>query len=91
MFLTHVESLNTQRQNTHDHRLYAELFTRIDKTVLPYKEETLHHRHFETEELREMLKQNELMDTKAKSCGAFLLVEARKIKPTTPSYISASL
>jgi len=50
----------------------------------------LHHQHFETEELREMLKQNELMDTKAESYGAFLLVEARKIKPTTSSYISAS-
>lgn len=50
----------------------------------------LHHQRFETEELREMLKQNELMDTKAESYGAFLLVEARKIKPTTSSYISAS-
>ena len=55
------------------------------------RERHLHHRHFEAEELREMLERNELMGTKAKSYGAFLLVEARKIKPHKPPHLSAPL
>ena len=63
---------------------------RIKRSPLARKRH-LHHRHFETEELREMLERNEPMDTKAKSYGAFLLVEARKIKLHNPPHLSAPL
>lgn len=42
------------------------------------RERHLHHRHFETEDLREMFKRHGLVDMKAENYGAFLLAEAKK-------------